>query len=335
MSDEEQSGYITCATYTHARRHPMVLGKIGGWRPPFQLTLPQLGVFIVAFLLMVRLWPLWAGFLSPIIAVALGASPASSNAMMPRVTPWSANPASRARAAPTARTSTSSATSRAARVNRVDHETTCVMCHSLALGIPRLRGPRPVELGRRVSSCTHRNGLGRTVIRRPGVAWSGRIVIVGIDRDRDADGRARQARPRDRLGRPLPYGSAGVEPVSEDPMPAEPTIEAARALLAEGRPFSAHEVFEARNGEDGLLAIQQHRPDLVFLDVMMPKLNGFEVAQKVKGDPALKNTRIILLTAKGQDCDRELGRRAGADDYMTKPFSPTKILERVREILGG
>lgn len=69
---------------------------------------------------------------------------------------------------------------------------------------------------------------------------------MGTDRDRDAEGRARQARPRDRLGRPLPYGSAGVEPVSEDPLPAEPTIEAARALLAEGRPFSAHEVFEAR-----------------------------------------------------------------------------------------
>lgn len=66
------------------------------------------------------------------------------------------------------------------------------------------------------------------------------------DRDRDAAGRARQARPRDRLGRPLPYGSLGVEPVSEDPLPPGPTIETARALLAEGRPFSAHEVFEAR-----------------------------------------------------------------------------------------
>lgn len=66
------------------------------------------------------------------------------------------------------------------------------------------------------------------------------------DRDRDAAGRARQARPRDRLGRPLPYGSTGVVPVSEEPLPPGETIEAARALLAEGRPFSAHEVFEAR-----------------------------------------------------------------------------------------
>jgi hypothetical protein len=67
-----------------------------------------------------------------------------------------------------------------------------------------------------------------------------------VERDRDAAGRARQARPRDQLGRPLPYGSVGVEPVSEEPQPPLPTIAAARVLLAEGRPFSAHEVYEAR-----------------------------------------------------------------------------------------
>ena len=66
------------------------------------------------------------------------------------------------------------------------------------------------------------------------------------DRDRDPAGRARQARPRDRLGRPLPYGSEGVEPVSEEPLPPLETISAAHELLAEGRPFSAHEVYEAR-----------------------------------------------------------------------------------------
>ena len=66
------------------------------------------------------------------------------------------------------------------------------------------------------------------------------------DRDRDAEGRARQARPRDRLGRPLPYGSQGVQPVSEEPLPPAETIAAARQLLDEGRPFSAHEVYEAR-----------------------------------------------------------------------------------------
>jgi hypothetical protein len=66
------------------------------------------------------------------------------------------------------------------------------------------------------------------------------------DRDRDPTGRARQARPRDRLGRPLPYGSVGVEPVSEEPLPPTATISYAHELLAEGRPFSAHEVYEAR-----------------------------------------------------------------------------------------
>lgn len=66
------------------------------------------------------------------------------------------------------------------------------------------------------------------------------------DRDRDSAGRARQARPRDRLGRPLPYGSEGVEPVSDEPLPPLDTISSARELLAEGRPFSAHEVYEAR-----------------------------------------------------------------------------------------
>ena len=95
-----------------------------------------------------------------------------------------------------------------------------------------------------------------------------------------------------------------------------------------------YNVVEARNGEEALAAIRQHRPDLVFMDVMMPKFSGFEVCTQVKADPDLKHVKIILLTAKGQDCDREIGRQAGADDYMTKPFSPTKILERAREILA-
>ena len=93
-------------------------------------------------------------------------------------------------------------------------------------------------------------------------------------------------------------------------------------------------VFEARNGEEALAAIRLHKPDLVFLDVMMPKINGFEVTERVRSDPELAHVKIILLTAKGQESDREVGKTAGANDYMTKPFSPTKILERAREILG-
>ena len=96
-----------------------------------------------------------------------------------------------------------------------------------------------------------------------------------------------------------------------------------------------YEVFEARNGEEALRLIEEHRPDLVFLDVMMPKISGFEVTERVRQNPELQGMKIILLTAKGQDSDRERGEVVGADDYMTKPFSPTKILERARQILGG
>ncbi len=122
------------------------------------------------------------------------------------------------------------------------------------------------------------------------------------------------------------------------------TVKQKKVLVVDDEPFICrslsfvlrkenYEVFEARNGEEALEAIRTHRPDLVFLDVMMPKVNGFEVTELVKSDPDLRRTKIILLTAKGQDSDRETGRKLGADDYMTKPFSPTKILERAREIL--
>ena len=96
-----------------------------------------------------------------------------------------------------------------------------------------------------------------------------------------------------------------------------------------------YHVLEARNGEEALVAIREHKPDLVFLDVMMPKLNGFQVTQQVRSDRTLDSVKIILLTAKGQECDREVGKTAGANDYMTKPFSPTKILDRARQMLGS
>jgi len=95
-----------------------------------------------------------------------------------------------------------------------------------------------------------------------------------------------------------------------------------------------YDVLEARDGEEALDAIRSHKPDLVFLDVMMPKINGFEVTEQVRSDAAFDGVKIILLTAKGQQCDREVGKQAGANDYMTKPFSPSKILDRAREILG-
>ncbi|MFQ6003753.1 MAG: PleD family two-component system response regulator, partial [Candidatus Zixiibacteriota bacterium] len=94
-------------------------------------------------------------------------------------------------------------------------------------------------------------------------------------------------------------------------------------------------VHVASNGEEALDLLRKIKPDLMFLDVLMPKKHGFEVCQQVKKDPKLKDIYTILLTTKGQESDREIGLRLGADDYITKPFSPTKLIQKVREVLEG
>ncbi|KOR38477.1 MULTISPECIES: response regulator transcription factor [Planktothricoides] len=94
------------------------------------------------------------------------------------------------------------------------------------------------------------------------------------------------------------------------------------------------ELLTATNGEEALEIIQQEKPDLVFLDVMMPKMNGFEVCQKVKNELGMPNIYIIMLTAKGQEFDKQKGNEAGADLYMTKPFDPDEILAKAMEVLG-
>lgn len=96
-----------------------------------------------------------------------------------------------------------------------------------------------------------------------------------------------------------------------------------------------HEVHEAKNGEEALERIRAVRPAVVFLDVMMPKRNGFEVLEAIRADETLKGTCVILLTAKGQDSDRERGLALGADEFMTKPFSPAAIVSRLRELLAA
>ena len=95
-----------------------------------------------------------------------------------------------------------------------------------------------------------------------------------------------------------------------------------------------HTVLEARNGEEALEKIRAERPAVVFLDVMMPKKNGYEVLDAIRKDASVASTYVILLTAKGQDSDRERGLALGANEFMTKPFSPAHILGRLREILG-
>ncbi|HET7116466.1 MAG TPA: response regulator [Hanamia sp.] len=92
--------------------------------------------------------------------------------------------------------------------------------------------------------------------------------------------------------------------------------------------------FSAQNGEEAFEIIQNEKPQLVFLDVMMPKMNGMEVCRKVKKELKLNDVFIVLLTAKGQELDRQKGTEVGADLYMTKPFDPEAILEKAKEILG-
>jgi two-component system, OmpR family, alkaline phosphatase synthesis response regulator PhoP len=94
------------------------------------------------------------------------------------------------------------------------------------------------------------------------------------------------------------------------------------------------EFLTAENGEIALQIIQKENPQLVFLDVMMPKMNGMEVCRKVKKELLLNDVFIVLLTAKGQELDRQKGQEVGADIYMTKPFDPEAILGKAREVLG-
>lgn len=94
------------------------------------------------------------------------------------------------------------------------------------------------------------------------------------------------------------------------------------------------ELDTADNGQDALDSIKAEKPDLVFLDVMMPRMNGFEVCSAVKNDLGLKDVYIVMLTAKGQEFDRQKGLEAGADVYMTKPFDPDEVVEKAREVLG-
>ena len=90
----------------------------------------------------------------------------------------------------------------------------------------------------------------------------------------------------------------------------------------------------ASNGEEALSTIESAKPNLVFLDVMMPKLSGFDVCSRAKQELGLQDVYIILLTAKGQEFDRLRGQAVGADLYMTKPFDPDALLQKAREVLG-
>lgn len=94
------------------------------------------------------------------------------------------------------------------------------------------------------------------------------------------------------------------------------------------------EVSIAQDGDEAIAKIHAEQPDLVLLDVMMPKMNGFEVCQEIKSDPKLKGVRILMLTAKGRETEIAKGLALGADGYMTKPFSTKELVERIRALLA-
>jgi two-component system, OmpR family, alkaline phosphatase synthesis response regulator PhoP len=98
---------------------------------------------------------------------------------------------------------------------------------------------------------------------------------------------------------------------------------------------AGHRVRVAADGEAALAAVGEEPPDLLVLDAMMPKRDGFNVCGAIRANPAWGSVRILMLTAKGSDAERDKGLALGADDYLTKPFSNRDVVERVRQLLAA
>ena len=107
-----------------------------------------------------------------------------------------------------------------------------------------------------------------------------------------------------------------------------------RELIACRLSRSGYEVVEATDGAEALRLALAEPPDLVVLDVMMPKLDGYELTRRLRADPATRRVPVILLTARAQEADVSQGFAAGADDYLRKPFNPDELVARVRAVLG-
>ncbi len=112
----------------------------------------------------------------------------------------------------------------------------------------------------------------------------------------------------------------------------EPNIVTSLEFLMRGGDY---EVRVALNGEEALRLAESFRPHLVLLDVMMPQRSGFEVCQKIRENPVLRDVKIIMLTAKGRDAERERGLNLGANAYVSKPFSTKELMSTVRGLFPG
>jgi DNA-binding response OmpR family regulator len=97
---------------------------------------------------------------------------------------------------------------------------------------------------------------------------------------------------------------------------------------------AGYRVRVASDGEAALAAIAAEPPDLILLDAMMPKRDGFDVCQTIRANPEWQSIRIVMLTAKGREVERDKGLALGADDYITKPFSTIEVVERVKQLLA-
>ncbi len=95
-----------------------------------------------------------------------------------------------------------------------------------------------------------------------------------------------------------------------------------------------YQTIDASDGREALEKIGKEKPDLILLDIIMPRMDGFEVLSKVRKDPKTKDIPVIMLTAKGQKVDKEKGGTLGAQDYIIKPFSPSRLLRKIEEILA-
>lgn len=96
-----------------------------------------------------------------------------------------------------------------------------------------------------------------------------------------------------------------------------------------------YEVRVAENGDDALAQVAEFMPDLVLLDVMLPRRNGFEVCQQIRASPQSPNVKVVMLTAKGRDTEMQKGLALGADAYITKPFATKELVARVKDLLDG
>ncbi len=112
----------------------------------------------------------------------------------------------------------------------------------------------------------------------------------------------------------------------------ESILELVAATLGD---LDRYDLLLANSGEQALEIARREKPDLLFLDILMPNINGYEVCKRLKSDPATAHIRIVMLTALAQESDRKRAMDVGADDYFTKPFSPIALLDKVEEMLSA